>query len=307
MNIVSTEGRAPAGYSFGNINFKHFVEAESHTDKTLAGDPERISAYLKSGFNTDTWSSWMKERYQKSRSLNPSLSLPASVKMKTDSIDFLRTENNPLKGKPGVYEFIVKSAPIRNYLKMMNIWSINPYAEEIFFSLGGKPAFQAFMQAKLGFGSKVSDVNTGSGVNMHGDKRNDSMVSCSTVVSMIRLMDQDLEKKGLDLADVLSVPGNDGGTWTDASKTLVVKTGTLNHPTPAKNLAGVEETTKGEVYFGFFIDHRGGNKYFLLKALNAMRSDFHGVQVKESSYSFNPSGTFNHLQAVDPDVTIAAK
>lgn len=298
--------RAPASFTLGNKQFKHFVEAESHTDKTLAGDPDRIASYLKVSLNTSAWGAEMKNRFAKARAMNPVLQLPQAVQMKTNAIDLVPT--NPLAGKPGVFVFTVKSAPIRQYLKLMNIWSINPWAEEIFFSLGGKDQFQTFMQSRYSFGPQVSNVNTGSGVNMHGNARNDSTVSCSSVVRMIRRMDLDLETKWkMDLSDILSVPGHDGGTWVDPSKTLVVKTGTLKNPTPAKNLAGVAETTDGEVYFGIFVDRQGGNKYTVQKALTALRSNFEGVQVKESPFTFNPVGNYTHLQLVGQHGQILAK
>jgi hypothetical protein len=79
-----------------------------------------------------------------------------------------------------------------------------------------------------------------------------------------------------------------------------VKTGTLINPTPAKNLAGVASTTSGEVYFGIFIDRRGGNKYNVQKALTAMRTNFKGVEVKSNPYSFSPLGAFTHMALVTP-------
>jgi D-alanyl-D-alanine carboxypeptidase len=295
----------------GGVTFKNFVEAESHTDRTLAGDPERIMTYLKISFNTAGWSGEMKSRYQRSRSMNPVLELPQSVSMEAPSIDTVTPSNNPLKGKPGVFVFVIKSAPIRTYLKIMNIWSINPYAEELFFSLGGKSELEAFMQKNYGFGARVSNINSGSGVNLHGDSRSDSTVSCSTVVRMIRQMDMDLESKWkLDLSDVMAVPGNDGGTWIDPTKTLVVKTGTLNHPTASKNLAGVEETKEGEVYFGIFVDRRGGNSGNVRRALSAMQKNFHGVPVQEKSYTFQPYWPCTHMALVSPSapaVNIAKK
>jgi D-alanyl-D-alanine carboxypeptidase len=294
-----TQSRMPAAYSLGNQAFRHFVESEAHTDQTVAGDMTKVLANLKSGMNTGSWSASLKGRYQRARAMNPSLGLPPAVKMTAGAVDLV--PSNPLRGKPGVFVFVVKSAPIKNFLKLTNIWSINPYAEEIFHSLGGKPAFMTFMQQKFGMGGDVSNVNSGSGVNFHGKFRYDTTISCQSVVRMIRKMDWDLESKyKLDLSDVLAVPGKDGGTWVDPSQSLVVKTGTLNHPTPAKNLAGVAETTSGEVYFGIFVDRRGGNRYTVQSALNTMRSNFRPVKVNETAYSFQPIGDFTHMAPFVP-------
>ncbi len=292
---VST--REPASiFSLGNKPFKLFVEAETHTDQTLAGKPDKIMIYLAAAMNTDRWNDGLKSRYQRARKLNPGLNLPDQVKMSIDKIDIVLPTANPLSGKPGVAKFEIKSAPIKNFLKLMNIWSINPWAEEIFFSLGGKARFQSFMQAKYGYGERVADMNSGSGVNLHGANRDDSMLSCSTVVSMIRTMNLDLESKyKMNLSDVLSVPGKDGGTWHDETDSLIVKTGTLNHPTPAKNLAGAAETTSGEVYFGIFVDRRGGKIGTVRTLLTHFQRHFRPVKVKESPYIFSPFSSYTHM------------
>lgn len=288
------QSRMPAGYSLGNQAFRHFVESEAHTDQTIAGDSTKIMNNLKIAMNTASWSASLKARYQRARAMNPVLALPADVKMATSQIDLV--PSNPLKGKPGVQVFVVKSAPIKTYLKLMNIWSINPWAEEMYFSLGDKENFVDFMQRKFGMGPDVANVNSGSGVNFHGKFRYDSTLSCQAVVRMIRKMDWDLESVyKMDLSDVLAVPGKEGGTWVDPSQSLVVKTGTLINPTPAKNLAGVANTTVGEVYFGIFVDRKGGSRYSVQSALTAMRSNFKPVTVNPRAYSFQPIGEFTHM------------
>ena len=300
MNLGLTPSREPASiFSLGNKPFRQFVEVESHTDQTLAGDPKKIMIYLMASMNTEKWNDTLKKRYQRARALNPGLNLPEQVKMSVDKIDIVLPQANPLLGKPDVSKFVVKSAPIKNFLKLMNIWSINPWAEEVFFSLGGKTRFQSFMQSNYQYGERVANVNSGSGVNLHGARRDDSMVSCSTVVHMIRTLDQDLEEKyKLDLSDVMAVPGNDGGTWQDATKSLVVKTGTLKHPTPTKNLAGVQETANGEVYFGIFVDRKGGNSGTVRNLVTHFERHFRGVKVNEAPYTFSPIGEFTHMSAL---------
>ncbi len=293
------QSRMPAGYSLGNQAFRHFVESEAHTDQTVAGDSAKIMNNLKAGFNTASWSASLKGRYQRARQMNPVLSLPASVTMSAPNIDVV--QGNPLKGKPGTYVFVVKSAPIKQYLKLTNIWSINPWAEEIFHSLGGKQRFMNFMQQKFGMGQDVANVNSGSGVNFHGKNRYDSTLSCQAVVRMIRKMDWDMESVyKSDLSEVLAVPGKEGGTWADPSQSLVVKTGTLINPTPAKNLAGVAETTAGEVYFGIFVDKKGGNRYTVQSMLTAMRSNFKPVTATPKPYTFAPIGAWTHMTPFVP-------
>ncbi len=300
-------GRRPSSVdrSPASANGK-FFESEDHTDQTVAGNMEKVKRDLSYLLNTANWSAAVRSRYSRARAMNPKAKLPASVKMLASVVDLV--PHNPLEGKPNVYEFVVRSAPIKMYLKRMNISSINPYAEEIFFSLGGKAGFVNFM-SRFKMSGAVSNVNSGSGVNLHNGPRYDSMVSCATVVRMIRKMDRDLLHQGLNLTDVLAVPGIDGGTWQDASKTLVVKTGTLGTKNlhTVKNLAGVEETRSGEVYFGIFIDKKGVTSYNVEKALGALRQNFTGVQVTERKFVFEPIGEWTHLQTQPSNVSLVRK
>jgi hypothetical protein len=85
-----------------------------------------------------------------------------------------------------------------------------------------------------------------------------------------------------------------------------VKTGTLINPTPAKNLAGVAETTSGEVYFGIFVDRRGGTRYSVQSALTAMRSNFRPVTANARAYSFQPIGAWTHMAPFSPSTSAPA-
>lgn len=290
-----------------------FFENEAHTDQTIAGNPDRVLASMKSILSTHEWTTWLTNRYQRARAANPALALPQKLVMQTDVVEAAQIDRNgnsmnPLAGKPGVFTFVVKSAPIKMYLKKMNINSINSYAEELFFSLGGKQRFEAFMQQKFKYGAQVANVNSGSGVNLHGARRDDSMLTCDAVVHIIRKMDQDLEQHfHQDLSDVMAVPANDGGTWRTGDNSLIVKTGTMKNPTAAKNLAGEEQTREGQVYFGMFIDRRGGNSGNIRNGLTAMQSNYKGVPVHEAPYSFQPFGSFTHMSLVQPNVNVAAK
>lgn len=290
-----SKGRSPAGkYS----PRESFVLDQAHTQATIAGDPQFVKRSLTEGFNTAGWSQSLRDRYQRARAMNPVVALPASVTMKTDEVDVV--SSNPLKGKPGVVVYVSKSAPIKMFLKEMNIYSINAYAEEIYFSLGGKTALQTFM-AKHGFGREASRVNSGSGVNLSDNPKNrgDTYLTCSTVVRYIRLLDLDLERMKLDLTDVMMAPKLDGGTakfmnsWEDGSGSFVVKTGTLRG---VKNLAGVEETTSGEVYFGLFLDGPAGTSYGLREGTTGMKKNFRPVRVAERAYQFASIGSWSHLQ-----------
>ena len=247
-----------------------YAHGESYAAQALGDD--NIKAKLDEGFNTSNWWASKASRYKQIRVRNASPALPTSLAFKADATDVV--ESNPLAGKPGVTVFEIKSAPLRSYLKQMNIVSVNPLADELFHSLGGEDSFQSFMSAKYGMGDEVDGVHTGSGLPLR-NPRLDTTVSCSTVVRMVRRMDADLESKyKLDLADVMMVAGIDrqqGATHNDGSKSLLVKTGTVNG---ASNFAGVEETTTGEVYFGIFMQGRAGAKRNAKTILTTMMRDF---------------------------------
>ncbi len=216
------------------------------------------AATLKESFNTSSWWNLRKRTYAQVRAENAQQNLPASIEMSVDAADVV--PSNPLAGKPGVKVYEVRSAPLRYYLKRMNIASINPMADELFHSLGGSDGFRDFLQRNYGMGDEAKHVYTGSGLQLNGPRR-DTTMTCSAVVRIIRRMDLNLEQKyGMDLADVAMVAGVDtldGPTFKQGGGALIVKTGTLvAGGYQAKNLAGAYSTTSGDVYFGIFTQCR---------------------------------------------------
>lgn len=259
-----------------------FAHTEAHSDASMADD--NIKDKLMLGFNSDGWWNARKERVRTVRSRNPDTGMQQTLTFKTNSTDVV--DSNPLAGQPGVVQFEIRSAPLKVYLKQMNILSINPVADELFHSMGGEPGFRKFLQDKYGMGDAAVDVHTGSGLPIH-DPRNDTSITCGNVVRMIRRMDLDLEKNyKMDLADVMMVAGVDttaGATFSEGSRSLIVKTGTLTAPgSVAKNLAGVQETSAGEVYFGIFMQDRAANSGNVRRVLSSMMSNFRAKRVERS-------------------------
>lgn len=284
------------GQTGGHDPKNPFFIAENHSDTSISD--QNIALRLQQGLNTKMWTSYMSSRYGRSRAANPLAKLPESVRLETAKVEI--SDSNPLKGQRGVYVFDIKSAPLRTYLKKMNIDSINPMAEELFFAMGGTTAFRAFMQKYFGMGKEVEGMLIGSGVNLHSNPRRDTTVACSTVVKMIRRMDQDLEKKGFDLSDVMMVAGVDQGTWSTGGSSTVVKTGTLSAgSTVAKNLAGVMETTQGEVYFGIFLNGGKGQMSPKLRAAETpVLRNFRPVPLKKAPFVFSPIDQETHMKMV---------
>lgn len=264
-----------------------FNHSEEHADHTLS---KMTKEELLELFNSSNWWGARAGYYANLRKNSsdpqfvPKLSFAVS---RTNVLD-----HNPLAGQPGVMTFELKSAPIKTYLKKMNILSINPVADELFFALGGKAGFQKFLSEKYKMANSADDVETGSGLPVFRAGRDDTSMSCADVVRVIRRMDLDLEQKyNTDLADVMMISGVDtepGATFSDGSQSLIVKTGTLTaNGSVAKNLAGSMKTTEGEVYFGIFMNGRGANSGGVRSVLARLMSKYDKVAIKRSSFRFD--------------------
>ncbi len=254
-------------------------------------------------FNTKNWFESRKSYYAKLRRNNESLNLVPEI-----SFEVSRTNvytGNPLAGQPGVVKFEFQSAPLGEYLKKLNILSVNPAADELFWSLGGPAGFKNFLERSYEMGASAEDVNTGSGLPFYDPNRDDTSMSCSAVVRLIRRMDANLEQKyGKDLADVMMISGIDtepGATFNDGSGSLIVKTGTLTAPgAVAKNLAGVMQTTEGEVYFGIFLNGPGSNSGNVRSALSKLASKYRRVRVNRRPFVWQQLDSAMQLQKVVP-------
>lgn len=270
---------------------REYVYTEAHADAPLGG--VKVKQGLMNAFNTSQWWSAKKGRYAKTRARNQTPSLLPSVTMSVEATDIV--EGNPLSGKPGVTVFEIKSLQMKNYLKKMNIHSMNPVADELFYSMGGRQGFRNYLQATYGMGPDAVDINTGSGLPLH-NPRNDTSISCSSVVRLIRRLDWNLEQKyGMDMTDVVMIAGTDAGaTFNDGSGALVVKTGTLNN---VKNLAGAANTSDGEVYFGIFLEGRNANLGGVQQVLANVKASFSLRRISKSSFAFDP---------LEPEMTLKA-
>ncbi|RYZ77014.1 MAG: hypothetical protein EOP05_03250 [Proteobacteria bacterium] len=208
-------------------------------------------------FNTNRWSRDEKRSISKIQKENPGL-ISGQISFNASSTQVV--SENPLAGSSNLRVFEIRSAPLSSYLKRMNIMSANPMADELYYSLGGTPAFRTFISTRLEMGSVGSGIYSGSGLWV-GPPRRDTTMPCSAMIQIIRRMDQDLQRKyRKSLADVMMVAGldtEDGATFKEGEQTLVVKTGTL---AGAKNLAGSLTTSQGEVYFGIFMQGKNADE-----------------------------------------------
>lgn len=275
-----------------------FNHAEDHAAKSTS----IVSAQgLLDAFNTKNWWGSREGYYSKLRKNNPTVNFVSKL-----SLDVNKTaiySGNPLSGQAGVVKLEFKSAPLGEYLKKLNILSINPAADELFWSLGGPARFKSFLERSYEMGDAAEDVNTGSGLPFYNPNRDDTSMSCSAVVRLIRRMDLNLEQKhGMDLADVMMISGIDterGATFNDGSGSLIVKTGTLTaNGAVAKNLAGSMQTTEGEVYFGIFLNGPGSNSGNVRSALSKLASKYRRVRVNRRPFVWYQLDSQMQLQQV---------
>lgn len=276
-----------------------YMYTEAHADQPLGR--VNLKEKMASAFNTDQWWKDKRARYGQTKAKNPTSNMVAVPEMTTAVVDLV--PGNPLAGKPGVVVLETKSRPLMHYLKKMNIHSLNASADELFYSMGGASAFTKFLTDKYRMGGDAVDIHTGSGLPLH-NPRNDSSMSCSAVVRLIRRLDVVLESQGLDMADVMMVSGLDAGaTYKDGSQALVVKTGTLNG---VKNLAGVANTTTGEVYFGIFLQN-GGNVQGVRNVVARMKSNYRMTPVRRQGFQWDSLDPKMTLRPVGPKVTVGAR
>jgi len=124
------------------------------------------------------------------------------------------------------FSFTMKSSPMWQHLKQVNIYSNNFYSDNIFSFLGGSAEFSQYMTSKLAVTNKDIYFHTGSGLG-------DNYTTCKTTLKMLVALEELSKDQGFNLEDIISVPGIDGGTlrnrFTDLrySKKLLAKTGTL--------------------------------------------------------------------------------
>lgn len=250
LNRLTTDQNFLYGASTVDISFHANEDARNASLNRV--DDQKLSEI----FNTNRWSKEEKSSFGRLRKESSGL-LPSQIAFSVQTTQVV--SQNPISTSPNLQVFEIRSAPLASYLKRMNIMSANPMADELYYSLGGTPAFRTFISSRLEMGSVGSDVYSGSGLWI-GPPRRDTLMPCSVVVQIIRRMNQELHRKyRKSLSDVMMVAGldiDDGATYKEGGQTLVVKTGTLDG---AKNLAGALTSSQGEVYFGVFMQGKNAD------------------------------------------------
>jgi D-alanyl-D-alanine carboxypeptidase/D-alanyl-D-alanine-endopeptidase (penicillin-binding protein 4) len=146
--------------------------------------------------------------------------------------------------------FAVLSYPLHNVLLYMNAHSSNFVAERLGALVGGPEGVRAFLVEQLKLAPEQVQLSTTSGLEVN-------RMTPRGLVTVIRALDEEAHRQGLELVDIMAVASDDYGTLrrrmvgTPLEGAVVAKTGTLVHDDGGMaSLGGVVYTQKyGKVYF----------------------------------------------------------
>ena len=146
--------------------------------------------------------------------------------------------------------FAVLSYPLRDVLLYMNAHSSNFVAERLGALVGGPEGLRAYLVEQLRLPPEQVQLATASGLEVN-------RMTPRGLVAVIRALDEEARRQGLELVDIMAVASGDYGTLrrrmvgTPLEGAVVAKTGTLVHDDGGMaSLGGVVYTQKyGKVYF----------------------------------------------------------
>jgi serine-type D-Ala-D-Ala carboxypeptidase/endopeptidase (penicillin-binding protein 4) len=149
--------------------------------------------------------------------------------------------------------FAVLSYPLSDVLLYMNAHSSNFVAERLGALVGGPEGVRAFLVEQVKLPPEQVQLSTTSGLEVN-------RLTARGLVAVIRALDAEARRQGLELADIMAVASDDYGTLrrrmvgTPLEGAVVAKTGTLVHDDGGMaSLGGVIYTQKyGRLCFVVF-------------------------------------------------------
>jgi len=149
--------------------------------------------------------------------------------------------------------FTVLSYPLSDVLLYMNAHSSNFVAERLGALVGGPEGVRAFLVEQVKLPPEQVQLSTTSGLEVN-------RLTARGLVAVIRALDAEARRQGLELADIMAVASDDYGTLrrrmvgTPLEGAVVAKTGTLVHDDGGMaSLGGVIYTQKyGRLCFVVF-------------------------------------------------------
>lgn len=235
-------------------NFVVFPNAQGHIEEHPVITPESITKNLMTYFNTASWTSAMKKDYARVQALAGSSRMKKEVVFDVSEIE--PVGNNPFDQDEEVRKLTLSSPPLYRYLKEMNVESNNYVAQMLYLQLGGEKYFISYMVENFRIGTKTLRFFSGSGLpTMIDNIRYDNYATCDSMLMLIKALKKSIEDQGLTLEDIVAVPGNDQGTFSnrifpaDYKNAFMAKSGTLMH---TSTLAGAMSTKSGFSFYGIF-------------------------------------------------------
>ncbi len=233
-------------------NIQIYPKAQSPTEQypliTRDSNGKNINMY----FNTASWDSKFKAEYDRLASLARKERFLKEVEFSVDTVEYSGV--NPLG--PDALVLTLTSPKLYQYLKETNVASNNYTAHTIFRDLGGVAGFERFLADRFSLTTDQIKLYNGSGLpTTENGKRYDNYATCKIITDLIAELKASAERQQKEISDVVAVPGNDLGTFSnrlnsaDYKNTFVAKTGTLMH---TSTLAGALSTQKGFSFFGIF-------------------------------------------------------
>ncbi len=209
---------------------------------------------IKLFFNTASWSDVLKLNYAQMEKFEKPGRIRKSVFFETKEVRFL--EQNPFDNDPSAKVLTYRSPQLHRYLKEMNIQSNNYVAQTLFLKLGGSVLFEKYMNEKYGLNSQQLRFFTGNGLPLIANKvRFDNFGTCRVIIKLEEELHESAQNQGLELKDLMAVPGSDGGTFSTRhypssfKNSFVAKTGSLFN---TSSIAGAMSSQSRLSYFGIF-------------------------------------------------------
>lgn len=182
--------------------------------------------------------------------------------------------------------FPLRSLPLFQIVKLMNVTSNNYLADMLYLQLGGETQFREYLKTNsLTSHASAIILKNGSGFPIkNGEKKFYNQSSCAGILESLSSIDRLLKKQNIGLESVFPVATSDKSTldkYELPPDVMIAKTGTVN---PTIALAGMVLTTDGPLFFSQLIktenqqdwtDARARIKKYLMSLLETKAVDLH--------------------------------
>lgn len=219
--------------------------------------PEDVRKVLESNLINDSFTASTYNAFRNQVKAQTGVSMASGASVSVRRVNFVSSRDYHPEANTKV--LLLRSAPLYQYIKFMNLHSNNYMADMLFRKLGGADDFRRFMKTRLDLDESDIHFVNGSGDSVYSDNgKLYNKASCSTMIKVLLAMKDELGKQSLSLDHVMSVAGVDdstlGGRYAGLKDSLIAKTGSVD---PAITLAGMLSTEKGDLMFAVLMKTGG--------------------------------------------------